>query len=152
MTRYVVWSLVALSVGSLVVSPLGPLIDRVREVGPWVGLGLIVSEALFLAGLAVMAWSVGVRMGPNPLRWRDRLEVVLASLNRSPPFWVGLVINTVGAAGTALVVAGAVLGGLPLSAWGLRVLPLADLSLTVAVRAAVVNGVRQPPHGRLTRP
>lgn len=137
---------------SLALSPLGSLIDRVREIGPWVGLGLLVSEVLFVAGLAIMAWSVGVRMGFNPLRWRDRVEVVLASLDRSVTFWFGLAINTVGAAGTALVIVAAVLGGLPLSAWGLLLLPLADLSLTVAVRAAVVNGVRRSHPERLTRP
>lgn len=133
-----------LSIASLLFSPLGPLIDRVREVGPWVGLGLIVSEVLFVIGLAVMAWSVGVRLGSNPLRWRDRMQDVLAALDRSPTFWTGLVINTIGAVGTAVVVVGAIVAGLPLSAWGLMVLPLADVSLTVAVRAAVVNGVRRP--------
>ena len=133
-----------LSVASLAFSPLGPLIDRAREVGPWVGLGLITSEVLFVLGLATMAWSVGIRMGANPLRWRDRLDMVLAQLDRSPVFWVGLAVNTIGAVGTAAVVVTAVVAGLPLSAWGLLVLPVADLSLTVAVRAAVVNGVRRP--------
>ncbi|MEL6985213.1 MAG: hypothetical protein AAFO29_22465, partial [Actinomycetota bacterium] len=114
------------SVASLIFSPLGPLIDRIREVGPWVGLGLLVSEVLFIVGLAVMAWSVGVRLGANPLRWRDRLQDVLAQLDRSPSFWTGLAINTVGAVGTAVVVLGAIAAGLPLSAWGLMVLPLAD--------------------------
>lgn len=133
-----------LSIASLLFSPLGPLIDRVREVGPWVGLGLIVSEVLFVIGLAVMAWSVGVRLGSNPLRWRDRMQDVLAALDRSPTFWTGLIINTIGAVGTAVVVVGAIVAGLPVSAWGLMVLPLADVSLTVAVRAAVVNGVRRP--------
>lgn len=132
------------SVASLIFSPLGPLIDRIREVGPWVGLGLLVSEVLFIIGLAVMAWSVGVRLGANPLRWRDRLQDILAQLDRSPSFWAGLTINTVGAVGTAVVVLGAIAAGLPLSAWGLMVLPLADVSLTIAVRAAVFNGVRQP--------
>jgi hypothetical protein len=142
--RVVVWGLVALSVLSLVLSPLEPLIDRAREVGPWVGLGLIASEGLFVCGLAIMAWSVGVRMGFNPLRWRDRMATVLSRLNRSPMFWTGLVVNTIGALGTAVVLVAAVVAGLPLSAWGLLVLPVADLSLTVAVRAAVVSGVRQP--------
>lgn len=136
--------LVVLSIASLAFSPLGPLIDRVREVGPWVGLGLIVSEVLFIVGLAVMAWSVGVGLGANPLRWRHRMQDVLGQLDRSPAFWTGLAINTMGAVGTALVVVGAIVAGLPVSAWGLMVLPLADVSLTIAVRAAVFNGVRQP--------
>lgn len=140
-----IWLLAGLSLASLVFSPLGPLIERAREVGPWVGLGLVVSEALFILGLAVMAWSVGVRMGLNPLRWRDRWATVLARLDRSPMFWLGLIVNTVGAVGTAVVLGGAVLTGLPRSAWGLLVLPVADLSLTVAVRTAVVGGVRRDP-------
>ncbi|MEM9563150.1 MAG: hypothetical protein AAGA93_11055 [Actinomycetota bacterium] len=141
-TRAIFWGLVALSIASLLLSPLGPLIDRVREVGPWVGGGLLLSEVLFTIGLVVMAASVGVRLGRNPLQWRSRLDVILAQLQRSPTFWVGLVINTVGAVGTALVIVAAVLAGLPVSAWGLLVLPAADLGLTVAVRAAVVGGVR----------
>ncbi len=142
-TRVVFWGLVALSIASLLLSPLGPLIDRVREVGPWVGGGLLLSEVLFAIGLLVMAWSVGVKLGRNPFQWRTRLDVVLAQLQRSPTFWVGLAVNTVGAIGTALVLVAAVLAGLPVSAWGLLVLPAADLGLTVAVRAAVVGGVRR---------
>lgn len=89
-----------------------------------------------------MAWSVGVRMGLNPLGWRARMDTVLARLNRSPLFWTGLAVNTVGAIGTGVVLVAAIVAGLPVSAWGLLVLPAVDLSLTGAVRAAVVRGVR----------
>ncbi|MEM7338233.1 MAG: hypothetical protein AAF467_06280 [Actinomycetota bacterium] len=144
--RVFFWLLIIGSIGSLVLAPLGPTIDRVRSVGPWVGLGLIMSEVLFVIGLALMAGAMGISLGPNPLRWRSRLDTVLARLDRTPVFWVGLVINTIGALGTGVVLVAAVIGGLPLSAWGLLVLPAADISLTAAVRAAVVRGVRGEHH------
>jgi hypothetical protein len=131
------------SVASLALAPLKPTIERVRGVAPWTGLGLVVSEGLFVAGLAIMAWPVGVGIGVNPLRWRARFEVVVAGLNRTPAFWTGLAINTAGAAGSGLVVLVAIVVALPLSAWGLAVLPLADLSLTASVRAAIVAGVNR---------
>ena len=139
---YALWLLIALSVGSLVLSPLDETVDRVRRVAPWVGLGLVVSEALFVIGLAVMAWSVGIGLGPNPLRWRQRFSAVIDSLHRTPVFWIGLAVNTVGAVGSAAVVVAGVVAGLPRSTWGLLVLPVADLGLTAAVRTAVVSGVR----------
>lgn len=140
--RTLFWGLIILSIGSLIFAPLQPTIDRVKEVGPWVAIGLVVSEILFVIGLAVMAGTVGVKLGFNPLKWRSQFDVILAKLDRSPLFWVGLVINTIGAIGTGVVVLIATLTGLPPTAWGLLVLPLADLSLTAAVRAAVVGGVR----------
>ncbi|MEM7323854.1 MAG: hypothetical protein AAF531_12275 [Actinomycetota bacterium] len=140
--RILFWGLIVLSIGSLLFAPLGPTIDRVKEVGPWVAAGLLASEALFVLGLALMAATVGVKLGPNPLRWRSQFDTILAKLDRTPMFWVGLILNTVGALGTGVVILIAVLTGLPPTAWGLLVLPLADLSLTAAVRAAVVGGVR----------
>lgn len=141
--RFLFWSLIVLSIGSLLFAPLQPTIDRVKEVGPWVGLGLIVSEVLFIIGLVLMAAAAGVKLGRNPLAWRSRLDTILGALSRTPLFWAGLVVNTIGAIGTGLVVLAAVLAGLPVSAWGLLVLPLADLGLTAAVRAAVVGGVKR---------
>lgn len=140
--RILFWGLIVLSIGSLIFAPLGPTIDRLKEVGPWVAIGLLASEALFILGLAVMAATVGVKLGANPLKWRSHFEAILAKLNRTPLFWVGLALNTIGALGTGVVLLIATLTGLPPSAWGLLVLPLADLSLTAAVRAAVVGGVR----------
>ena len=96
---------------------------------------------MFIAGIAIMAATVGVPLGWNPLQWRSRFDDVIARLNRSPWFWLGLVINTLGAAGSALVVVTAIAYGLPMSAWGLLVLPFLDLAVTVAVRAAIVSGV-----------
>lgn len=140
--RILFWGLIILSIGSLIFAPLGPTIDRVKEVGPWVAIGLLVSEALFILGLAIMAATVGVKLGLNPLRWRGQFDAILAKLDRTPLFWVGLALNTIGALGTGVVVLIATVVGLPPTAWGLLVLPLADLSLTAAVRAAVVGGVR----------
>ncbi|MGH1493131.1 MAG: hypothetical protein ACRBK7_27665 [Acidimicrobiales bacterium] len=123
-------------------APLQPTIDRAKAVGPWVGLGIVASEVLFIIGLVVMAGTVGIRLGLNPLRWRSQLDTILGHLDRTPLFWFGLALNTVGALGTGLVILAATLTGLPPTAWGLLVIPLADLSLTAAVRAAVVGGVR----------
>jgi hypothetical protein len=127
----------------IALSPLDSTIERVKQIAPWVGLGLIITEALFIGGLALMAWSVGIRLGPNPLQWRARMDAILARLNSSPLFWAGLALNTIGAIGTGVVVVVAITAGLPTSAWGLLVLPLGDLTLTAAVRGAVISGVRR---------
>ena len=139
--RIAFWVLIGASIVSILASPLQSTIDRAKRVGPWVGLGFVITEGLFIVGLAVMAWSVGVRMGANPFRWRTRFETVLSRLNRSLLFWVGLAVNTIGAIGTGVVLVAAIVAGLPASSWGLLVLPFGDLALTAAVRAAVVKGV-----------
>lgn len=141
--RWLFWLLVTGSTASLVRSPLPATADRLRPVAPWLGLGLLVTELMFVTGLALMALVAGVELGLNPVRWRTRMPLVLAGLRRTPWFWLGLVINSAGALGSALVVAWAVLAGLPRSAWGLLIVPLFDLALTVSMRTIVISHLRR---------
>ena len=110
---------------------------------PWLGVGLLATELMFVAGLATMALVTGVQLGLNPVRWRRRMPLVLASLRRTPWFWLGLAINSAGALGSALVVACAVVAGLPRSAWGLLIVPLFDLTLTVSIRTIAISHLRR---------
>ncbi|MFV0523439.1 MAG: hypothetical protein ACK5RL_02955 [Acidimicrobiales bacterium] len=144
--RLVRWGLLVMVLGSLVGLALAPGEDRtdeLRSAAGWVAVGLVVSELLFAAGLVIMAWTAGVRLGLNPLGWKDRLPLVLTSLDRSPWFWAGFVVNTVGAVTSAAVLAGGIFSGLPVSAWGLLVLPALDLSLTFSLRALVFGGIHR---------
>ncbi len=140
--RAAFWGLVVVSIALLFLSPLDEVVEQVKDVAPWVGIGLVVSEVLFVAGLALIAAAVGVSLPRNPLVWRAQLPELLAKLDTTPLFWVGLVINSIGAIGTAVVLVVAIVRGLPVQSWGLLVLPFADLSLTVAIRASVSKGVR----------
>lgn len=140
--RVAFWSVVIASVGMLFLTPLTDVSERARAVAPWVGASLVLSELLFVVGLLVIALAAGVRLPRNPLAWRAELPSLLASLHRTPAFWVGLIVNTIGALGTAVVLIVAITRGLPWQSWGLLVLPVTDLMLTLAVRAGVTNSVR----------
>lgn len=146
--RWTVWALVALSVLSLLLSPLEATVDRIVDVAPWVALALFVSEAFFLGGLAVMASLVGVRIGWNPFQWSERFEATVSDVTASPAFWIAFATNTLGGIGTALVLFVGIVVGLPVQAWGLLVLPLLDLALTAAVRIAILGRI-QNEQGRL---
>ncbi|MFV0260391.1 MAG: hypothetical protein ACK5PP_18310 [Acidimicrobiales bacterium] len=141
--RYGLLAVVLISLAGLVVIPGDQSAAERRSAVGWVAVGLVVGEILFAAGLAVMAWTAGVRLGLNPLSWKARLPQVLASLDRSPWFWSGFALNTVGAVTSAAVVAAGVVSGLPPSAWGLLVLPALDLSLTFSLRALAFGGIHQ---------
>lgn len=140
--RAAFWSVVVVSVAMLLLTPLTDVSDRARAVAPWAGIALVMSELLFVAGLLVIAVAAGVRLPRNPLAWRAELPGLLASLHRTPAFWIGLIVNTVGALGTAIVLIVAITRGLPWQSWGLLVLPAADLVLTLTIRAGVTNSVR----------
>lgn len=139
---YTFWGLIVASIGLIVVSPFDSTLSKIKQVGPWVGGGLAVSESLFILGLALLAWSAGVNLGANPFKWKSHTQELLAKLDRTPLFWVGLAINTVGAVGTGLVLAVGVVAGLPWQSWGLLTIPVADLAVTVSLRSVIFSGVR----------
>ena len=95
-----------------------------------------------------MLVSAGLALPRNPLKWHSSLHLVLGSLQRSPLFWVGLVLNTIGALGTGVVLAAGIFAGLPPATWGLLIIPVIDIGLTVVIRSAVfsaVQGEGRPP-------
>jgi len=139
---YTFWILIAASVGLIVVSPFNSTVAKIKQVGPWVGGGLVVSEFLFVLGLLLLAWSAGIHLGPNPMKWKSHTKMLLSTLDRTPLFWVGLVVNTIGALGTGLILGVGVVAGLPWQSWGLLAIPVADIAVTISLRSIIFNGVR----------
>jgi hypothetical protein len=139
--RYLIWSIVVLSIALMVIAPGSGLKHQLSSSLPWVAISLLVTESLFVIGLVVMAWTVGHSLGPNPLSWRRQLPLVLKALPSSNWFWAGFAANLLGALGTILIMILAVVTNLPWQAWGLLAVPAADLVVTVLVRTIVLVGL-----------
>ena len=57
---------------TLALDPLGETTDKLVEAAPWVGGGVLASEALFIGGAAMMLAGVGDKIG-NPLTMKHRV-------------------------------------------------------------------------------
>lgn len=126
--------------GGLAVSEtLNPSGISVSELlGAWpYAVGVGVTESMWIGGAAMMATSVGVRIG-NPLTLKSRWREITQSVSDSKTFRRGLAINTIGAVGTAVVGETAVITTLPPESWGgASIAAGADLAMTVGVRGGV---------------
>lgn len=120
-------------------TPVGETVDKVAEVAPEVLIGVGITESLFIAGLLVMAGTVGFELGANPLKWKQHFHVVAHELPNDKWFWVGFWINAVGALGTGLILAWAIIEVLPPQSWGIIWIPFLDLALTIVIRASVLE-------------
>ncbi len=137
--RWLVLVAVGLAIGGLALAPLGDVIDTARVAAPWVVVGLLVSEGLFIAGLGTMIVATGSRLPSNPFRWRAQLLDALKGALHTKVFWLGFWVNLVGAVGTAVIGAAAVFIVLPPLGYGLLIVPALDLFATVVIRSAVVS-------------
>lgn len=137
--KKIMWFLVALSVIMLFFSPLNELKDIVSQNLPWVLTGLIITEGLFVLGLIFMAYSVEHELGLNPFKWRSHFKKVAKHIPESRVFWLGFWLNAIGAFGSGVVVGLGILISLPVTSWGLIWLPFLDLSLTIALRATILE-------------
>ncbi len=131
--RGLLWSLVIFSLGSLVFTPFDSLWSRVISSLPWLGTGVIVSEAFFIGGLIIMAMSMGLKIR-NPLRLRKELKSILRASVATKPFWVGFWVNALGAVASGILLGVGICVVLPVTSWGLLYLPLVDLTATVVIR------------------
>ena len=131
--------LVILSIINLVFSPISLLSQRIIDVAPTLAYFLAVTEGMFILGIFVMGSIVGYDLGWNPLNWRKHLYGLAAEVNKSKVFWIGFWINSVGAIGTGLVLAYGVVRALPVSSWGLLWLAVADISVTIGLRATLLG-------------
>lgn len=134
-------SLGAFVVGTLA-SPIGETFDAVKTAAPWaIGAGLG-SEAMWIAGAGMMVAATGKRVG-NPFRLRSRWEDIKSDTADSKLFNRGLIINTVGALGTASIVAVGSVTALPPETWpGALGLAAADSLGTVAIRKGIRSGMK----------
>ena len=118
--------------------------DVIQE-APWTVGGIATSESLFVTGGALMVVGAGSKVG-NPLTIlkQKRIREVLKAGAESTTFRAGLVINTVGALGTAAVVAAGAATALPKEMWpGAFGLAAADMAATVGLRSAAYEGMRK---------
>lgn len=118
----------------------GDSTNEVVDSLPGVFVLTLVSEALFIVGLIVMAYAVEHELGKNPLKWRKHLKKVIRQVPNSRIFWVGFWINAIGALATGIIWLGAViLSDLPLQTWGILWLPISDILLTISLRASIIE-------------
>ncbi len=136
--RGLFWGLVILSVGFLFFTPYDQLIDRAIQVLPWVGTTLILTEALFIIGLIIMALAAGMSVR-NPWRLRREITTILQQTVTSRMFWVGFWINLVGAIGSTVVLAIALFKVLPIQSWAIILILVADLFATILLRVWVMR-------------
>jgi hypothetical protein len=121
-------------------NPLSELKEEVVDAFPIVATGVVVSETAFVAGAAMMAASVGSKVG-NPLTLKDRLPEIATHANDSLLFKAGLWTNTAGAVGSAAVFSVGIMQ-MPVETYPALAATVADLGLTVAVRKAMIAGIR----------
>lgn len=127
------------SLASILLTPVSEVKKGITDNLPWIGVGTLITEVFFIIGLGIMALEAGHQLGPNPVRWRRKLPHIFRGVVRTKIFWLGFYTNTAGALGTAIILSIGIFKILPPQSWGLIILPLLDLSLTFALRYAVVN-------------
>lgn len=133
--RGLLWGLVVFSLGSLVFAPLHTLQEKLVHALPWVGTGVILTEAMFIGGLCIMATSIGMKVHVRTVfSLRAELKEILSASTATPTFWVGFWMNAIGAVGSGLVTAAGIFMALPVTSWGLACIPFADLVVTIVIR------------------
>ena len=140
--RRVSWTLAGASlmwtVAELIFGTLRPRLQVVDFAG--VGSLLVLSEAAFVLGLVLIATATGRSLGRNVrslAALRSETKAILQAVGKQRLTRVGLYLNWGGAAGTALVLVGAVLVLLPPASWGLATVPAVDLAGTFALRLPI---------------
>jgi hypothetical protein len=127
---------------TLTMNPLAEVQQQVVAAAPWTGVGIVASEVMFLGGLVMMASAVGVKVG-NPFRLKESLAKICKKANGSLLFKTGFWVNSLGAVGTAAAISIGVVSSLPLESYGILSFSVADLMLTVAIRKAILDGLRE---------
>lgn len=117
------------------------LVKQLVEAVPVAILVSIISESLFIIGIGIMGISAGQALGWNILTWRRHIESLMKTVSADKWFLLGFWINFVGALGTGLVWLIVILVTLPPSGWLFLWLPVVDIILTFAVRAAFADVV-----------
>ena len=118
---------------------------------PAVVVGMVAMEAMWIGGAGMMAVSVGDKI-KNPLKIKAQFPEIAKKANDSKLFTAGLWTNTVGAVGEFVIPAAVVCGKLPPEAWGVLGPSLVDLGITVAIRKAILQGVRSAGETKDTNP
>jgi hypothetical protein len=122
-------------------NPMEEVQHEVIDAAPAVGVGIVASEVMFVGGMVMMASSVGNKVG-NPLKLRERLPEICEQANDSKLFKAGFWVNATGAVGSAAILSAGVIAKLPPESYGVLSIAAADIAVTVAVRKAMLDGIR----------
>ena len=140
-------------------SHLGHLAARFDGV-PAFAVALSINGVVFGSGLSLMIADLGLRarlLAPprNPVIVVKRIRSSIISTFDGPRpsrlFLAGWVLNSVATVATGVVLTLATLWVLPRSAWGIAVLPVADVLFTLALRVPLSMKLRRA-HRRSVKP
>lgn len=132
--------LVVLSVLIVLVQPYERIHTLLEANQAWLLIiSLLFSEALFIAGIIVMASVVGHDLGKNPLKWRHHVSKLAKKAISHTIFWLGFWLNAIGAVSTTLLLSVATIRYLPKEAAPLLGIALFDLFTTFALRREIIS-------------
>jgi hypothetical protein len=125
-----------------VIDPLSKIEHEVIHLIPSLG-GLAITEGAWIGGAAIMLDSAGKKIG-NPLTLKSRWKDVSSNIVNSKKFEQGLKINTVGAYGSAGVVAASALAFLPPETWpGALGAAAVDVAATKVARTGLYSSIKR---------
>lgn len=140
-TRLILGAAAVSTAVTLMYNPINELKDEVVEAAPWVGGGIVASEAAFCVGAAMMVASIGDKIG-NPFKLKSRLPEISQRANDSKLFKSGFWINAVGAVGDFVVLSAGVMKSMPIETYPILGLTLMDLGATIALRKTILDGIK----------
>jgi hypothetical protein len=132
----------AIAVGSLAANPIGETIEAVRDVAPYVGTGLIISEAGWIGGAAMMLATGGKKM-LNPLKIKTAFKDIADNAEDSKFFKAGFALNLSSAVAQFAIPTVAVTANMPPQTWGILAVGAIDLWATIVLRRAIWKGVHK---------
>lgn len=79
---------------------MNALQEQLRTRAPAMFKLFLAGEAVYFAGMILMATGLGTSLGPNPLTWKSKVQQMLSAegpgLTRAKLFWVGFACNVLG--------------------------------------------------------
>lgn len=132
----------AITVASMIASPIGDTIKSLAETATYVGPGMVAAEAAWIGGAAMMLGAIGKKI-INPLKIHQRFKEIPDAAAESTTFKAGLAINTVAAVAEFVIPTVAVTTKLPVESWGILSFAAVDLLATVALRKVIWNGMHR---------
>ena len=106
-----------------------------------------IAEVAWIGGAVVSLAAVGKRLSANPLKVHKLFgelsdQSIAAAAKDNPLFWAGLTINTLAAIVQGVVPPAIIVLNSPPEGWSKSLIFLADLWITVIVRAGIYRAIR----------
>jgi hypothetical protein len=118
--------------------------DDLRRQVWWVGTGILVSEIVLTLGLIGMLLPTG-RHTLREIRSTKLRDIdwngLSVNLRKSQAFWLAFWVSLVGGVGDGATLIAAIVVVAPVDAWGLMLLPLADIWSTFVIRGVIYTKV-----------